>query len=73
MCDGYWSRRFDDPILTPDGSTMRTIGEAAAYAAKLPKKLGKSPAWQRASRHLVRASKQSDHIFEARASFYSAL
>jgi LuxR family quorum sensing-dependent transcriptional regulator len=24
-----WSRRFQDPITMPDGSTIRTIGEAA--------------------------------------------
>jgi hypothetical protein len=26
-----WSRRFDDPIKTPDGKTLRTLKDAAEY------------------------------------------
>jgi hypothetical protein len=73
MTKADWSRRFDNPIPMPDGSTVQTIGEAAAYAAKLPKRIGKSPPWQHVARDLSRASKHPDHVLGARASFYSAL
>ena len=35
-----WPRHFQDPITVPDGSTIRTIGEAAEYATSLPAKVG---------------------------------
>jgi hypothetical protein len=34
-----WSRRFQDPITMPDGSVVRTIGQAADYATGLPKEV----------------------------------
>lgn len=29
-----WKRRFDEPILLPDGERINTLGEAIAYLAK---------------------------------------
>jgi len=33
-----WSRAFDDPIPTPNGKTLRTLKDAAAYIMVLPKR-----------------------------------
>ena len=33
-----WKRRFDDPIVLPDGRKLVTLLDAATYATKLPKK-----------------------------------
>jgi hypothetical protein len=33
-----WSRRFDEPMLLPDGRKLRTLREAMAWLAKeIPK------------------------------------
>jgi hypothetical protein len=31
-----WSRRFDEPIKTPGGKTLRTLQNAAEYVLALP-------------------------------------
>jgi hypothetical protein len=31
-----WSRRFDEPITTPDGKTLRTLKDAADYVLAQP-------------------------------------
>jgi hypothetical protein len=31
---GGWSRRFDEPILLPDGPKLKTLAEAMAWLAK---------------------------------------
>lgn len=48
-----WSRRFQDPIPMPDGSTIRSIGEAAEYATSLPAKVGNTITLQRAALRIV--------------------
>jgi hypothetical protein len=73
MTKADWSRRFDDPIPLPDGSIVRTIGEAAAYTAALPKRVGKAPAWQYAAGDLTRAARNPADMSRARTSFYNAL
>jgi hypothetical protein len=67
------SRRFDDPIPMPDGSTIGTIGEAAEYATKLPKRIGNTEPWQRAAGDLAMASEHAAYVFIARGSFYRAV
>ena len=47
-----WSRRFDNPVPMPDGSTIRTLGEAAEYAIRRPKKARSTEPWQRAAKGL---------------------
>jgi hypothetical protein len=40
-----WSRKFDDPIMTPDGTRLNTLREAVAYLAKtVPKSERDTPA-----------------------------
>jgi hypothetical protein len=52
-----WSRSFDNPIPMPDGSTIRTIGEAARYATKLEKKIAQTEPWQDAVNNLMMAAR----------------
>jgi hypothetical protein len=51
-----WSRRFDGPIKTPDGKTLRTLKDAAEYVLSLSKETQAEPAWQRAARELKNAA-----------------
>src|SRR5260370_20306246 len=48
-----WSRKFDDPIVLPDGRKLVTLRDAAAYATKLPKKEADSAEWQAAIESLM--------------------
>jgi hypothetical protein len=48
-----WKRRFDDPIVLPDGRKLVTLLDAATYATKLPKKEADSPEWQAAIESLM--------------------
>jgi hypothetical protein len=51
----------------PDGSTIRTIGEAAEYATSLPRKIGNTEPWQRAARVLHEAAEHGGpFVFMAR-------
>ena len=68
-----WSRRFDDPIPMPDGTVIKTIGEAARYAEKLPKALAATPPWQSAVHDLLMASEHPAWVFLARIAFYRAV
>jgi hypothetical protein len=69
-----WSRRFQDPITMPDGSTIRTIGEAAEYATSLPRKIGNTEPWQRAAKVLHEAAEHGGpFVFMARINFYRAV
>jgi hypothetical protein len=51
-----WSRRFDDPIKTPDGKTLRTLKDAAEYVLALPKAVQAEPQWQHAAHELKNAA-----------------
>jgi hypothetical protein len=69
-----WSRRFQDPITMPNGSTIRTIGEAAEYATSLPRKIGNTKPWQRAAKVLHEAAEHGGpFVFMARINFYRAV
>jgi hypothetical protein len=51
-----WSRRFDDPVRLPNGKTIATLKDAAAYIMKLPKSKQQSPEWQAATEALLMAA-----------------
>ena len=53
-----WRRRFDDPISTPDGKTLRTLEDAAEYVLALPKNMQDEPAWQFAAECLKNAAER---------------
>jgi hypothetical protein len=57
----------------PDGSTIRTIGEPAEYARKLPKRVSDAVLWQHAAGDLLMASEHAAFVFVARISFYRAV
>jgi hypothetical protein len=62
-----WSRRFGNPVPMPDGSTIRTIGEAAEYAIRRPKKARNTEPWQRAAKGLQLAAEHGGpFVFMAR-------
>jgi hypothetical protein len=42
-----WSRRFEDPILLPDGRKLTTLKQAAEYVIALPKKEHAAPQAER--------------------------
>lgn len=51
-----WRRRFDEPIKTPDGKTLRTLKDAAEYVLALSPEVQAEPAWQIAARELKNAA-----------------
>jgi hypothetical protein len=51
-----WSRKFDDPIVLPDGRKLVTLRDAATYITKLPKAEQDLGIWQIAVEHLIRAA-----------------
>lgn len=58
----------------PDGSTIRTIGEAAEYATSLPRKIGNTEPWQLAAKVLHEAAEHGGpFVFMARIVFYKAV
>ena len=48
MADKGWQRKFEDPILLPDGKRLLTLRDAADYITGLPKKESDLPEWQTA-------------------------
>ena len=48
-----WKRRFDDPIIPPDGRKLVTLLDAANYVTALPRKGAESEEWQAAIAALI--------------------
>ena len=48
-----WKRRFDDPIVLPDGRRLVTLQDAGTYITKLPKAEHEAPEWQAAMEALM--------------------
>jgi len=48
-----WSRRFDDPIVLPNGRKFITLKDAADYIIALPKAEHDAPQWQAAMEALI--------------------
>jgi hypothetical protein len=53
MADKGWSRRFEDPVILPDGSKLVTLRDAGNYITKLPKAEHEAPEWQAAMEALI--------------------
>jgi hypothetical protein len=53
-----WSRRFDNPIKTPDGKTLRTRQDAAEYVLALPPEIQNEQTWQFAAEALRNAAER---------------
>jgi hypothetical protein len=58
-CVVSWSKRFDEPIKLPDGTTLRTLRDAVQYLAKtVPKAEQKDEKVIIAADHLTRSAEQ---------------
>jgi hypothetical protein len=68
-----WSRQFEDPILLPDGRTLRTLKNAADYIMKLPKAEQKHEKWQIAIEVLIMAAEGRGPTMHARIGVMQAL
>jgi hypothetical protein len=51
-----WERRFDRPIISPNGETLRTLEDARRYILALPKSEHETTAWQIAIESLLLAA-----------------
>ena len=51
--DKGWQRRFDEPILLPNGHKLVTLMDAGNYVTKLPKAEQEAPEWQAAMEALI--------------------
>ena len=51
--DKGWQRRFDEPILLPNGHKLVTLMDAGNYVTKLPKAEHEAPEWQAAMEALI--------------------
>jgi hypothetical protein len=48
-----WSRRFEDPVILPDGRALVTLEDAGNYITALPKAEHMAPEWQAAMEALI--------------------
>jgi hypothetical protein len=63
-----WSRRFDEPIVLEDGTTLHTLRDAVQHLAKtVPKTELKHEKVLIAADHLTRAAEQDYPMYFARA------
>ena len=46
MADKGWQRKFEDPILLPEGRKLITLSDAADYIMDVPKETFDLPDWQ---------------------------
>lgn len=67
-----WSRKFDEPIVLPDGRKLMTLRDAADYIIDLPTETASSPDWQLAMEALSLVS-ESGPTTLARLAFLKAL
>jgi hypothetical protein len=62
-----WSRRFDDPITTPDGLVLRTLHDSGEYIQALPRAIHQRPEWQVAAEMLLEAIRGAPVMFAGNA------
>jgi hypothetical protein len=72
MSESGWQRRFEDPILLPDGRLLHTLSDAADYITGLPKEQSNLAQWQVALEALILAARIGPPML-ARAAFMNAL
>lgn len=69
-----WSRRFDEPIILPDGRKLRTLKDAAEYVLALPPNIQNERPWQFAAECLKNAAEREiAWMWFARPSMMKAL
>jgi hypothetical protein len=73
-CVVSWSKRFDEPIVLEDGTTLRTLRDAIQYLAKtVPKAEQEHETVTNAADHLTRSAEQNYPMFFARAATPQAI
>jgi hypothetical protein len=72
MAEAGWQRRFDDPILLPDGGSLHTLRDAADHITGLSKEESDLAQWQLAIEALMLCSRGGDPML-ARIAFMKAL
>lgn len=53
MTKNAWGKKFDNPIMPPNGKPLVTLRDAANYIIALPKKESAVPEWQAAMQALI--------------------
>jgi hypothetical protein len=67
-----WQRRFEDPVLLPDGRLLHTLGDAADYITGLPKQQSDMAQWKVAVEALILAARSGPTLL-AQIAFMKAL
>jgi len=74
MANKGWTKRFDEPIVLDDGTTLTTLQQAVAYLAKtVPKAEQNHETVLIAADHLTRSAEQNYPMFFARAAAIQAI
>ena len=68
-----WKRRFDDPIVLPDGHRLVTLQDAGTYITKLPKAEHDTEEWQAAMECLILVAEKNGPTMMARIGMMRAL
>ena len=68
-----WFKRFYEPIILPDGHTLRTYRDAAEYIAALPKAEQDAAEWLIAMETLLLVAERNAPEALARITFVKAL
>jgi hypothetical protein len=69
-----WRKKFDDPIVLPDGKKLVTLRDAVHHlAATVPNRERDHPAVLNAADHLTGAAEQGYPLFFARAATLQAI
>jgi hypothetical protein len=68
-----WFKRFNDPIILPDGRELRTYRDAAEYITALPKAEQDAPDWQIAMETLLLVAERNGPEMLARIAVVKAL
>jgi hypothetical protein len=67
-----WQRRFEDPVLLPDGTLLHTLGDSADYITGLPKQQCDMAQWKVAIETLILAARSGPTLL-AQIAFINAL
>ena len=68
-----WSRQFDDPIPTGDGSELRSLRDAGIYVLALSPAEAEPEHWQIAMEFLISAAEKDGRVMMARIAMLRAL
>lgn len=72
MPESGWQRRFEDPILLPEGRSLHTLRDAADHITGLPKEESDLAQWQVAIEALILVARSGPTML-ARIAFMKAL